>query len=199
MKRMMDILISLTLLTVFSPVIVITAALIRLQMGKPIVFKQQRPGLDGKPFNLYKFRTMKNAFDQNGNELADEVRLTALGKRLRQFSLDEFPQLINVLKGDMSLVGPRPLLMEYLPLYTKDQSMRHTVNPGITGWAQVNGRNAITWEEKFALDTWYVTNQSILLDCKILLLTVLKVVKHEGISHRNNATTEKFSGTKEVL
>ncbi|MDN3362348.1 MULTISPECIES: sugar transferase [Priestia] len=199
MKRVMDLVTSLTLLTLFSPVMLSTAIVVRLKMGAPVLFKQQRPGKDGKPFNLYKFRTMANLEDKQGNLLSDQVRLTGTGKFLRKYSLDELPQLINVVKGDMSLVGPRPLLMEYLPLYTKEQMLRHNVRPGITGWAQVNGRNAITWEEKFKLDTWYVRNQSMALDFKILLSTVLKVVKKEGITQQGHVTIEKFKGTKDVM
>ncbi|MGG0461907.1 sugar transferase [Priestia aryabhattai] len=199
MKRVMDLVTSLTLLTLFSPVILFTAILVRLKMGAPVLFKQQRPGRDGKPFYLYKFRTMANLEDKQGNLLSDQVRLTGTGKFLRKYSLDELPQLINVVKGDMSLVGPRPLLMEYLSLYTEEQMLRHNVRPGITGWAQVNGRNAIAWEEKFKLDTWYVRNQSMFLDFKILLFTVLKVVKKEGITQQDHVTIEKFKGTKDVI
>ncbi|MED3939496.1 sugar transferase [Priestia megaterium] len=199
MKRVMDLVASLTLLTLFSPVMLFTAILVRLKMGAPVLFKQQRPGKDGKPFYLYKFRTMANLEDKQGNLLSDQVRLTGTGKFLRKYSLDELPQLINVVKGDMSLVGPRPLLMEYLSLYTEEQMLRHNVRPGITGWAQVNGRNAIAWEEKFKLDTWYVRNQSMFLDFKILLFTVLKVVKKEGITQQDHVTIEKFKGTKDVI
>ncbi|WP_304414154.1 sugar transferase [Priestia megaterium] len=199
MKRVMDLVTSLTLLTLFSPVMLFTAILVRLKMGAPVLFKQQRPGKDGKPFYLYKFRTMANLEDKQGNLLSDQVRLTDTGKFLRKYSLDELPQLINVVKGDMSLVGPRPLLMEYLSLYTEEQMLRHNIRPGITGWAQVNGRNAIAWEEKFKLDTWYVRNQSMFLDFKILLFTVLKVVKKEGITQQDHVTIEKFKGTKDVI
>jgi sugar transferase EpsL len=199
MKRVMDLVTSLTLLTLFSPVMLFTAILVRLKMGAPVLFKQQRPGKDGKPFYLYKFRTMANLEDKQGDLLSDQVRLTGTGKFLRKYSLDELPQLINVVKGDMSLVGPRPLLMEYLSLYTEEQMLRHNVRPGITGWAQVNGRNAIAWEEKFKLDTWYVRNQSMFLDFKILLFTVLKVVKKEGITQQGHVTIEKFKGTKDVI
>jgi len=199
MKRVMDLVTSLTLLTLFSPVMLFTTILVRLKMGAPVLFKQQRPGKDGKPFYLYKFRTMANLEDKQGNLLSDQVRLTGTGKFLRKYSLDELPQLINVVKGDMSLVGPRPLLMEYLSLYTEEQMLRHNVRPGITGWAQVNGRNAIAWEEKFKLDTWYVRNQSMFLDFKILLFTVLKVVKKEGITQQDHVTIEKFKGTKDVI
>ncbi|MDC0702996.1 sugar transferase [Priestia sp. AB] len=199
MKRVMDLVTSLALLTLFSPVMLFTAILVRLKMGAPVLFKQQRPGKDGKPFYLYKFRTMANLEDKQGNLLSDQVRLTGTGKFLRKYSLDELPQLINVVKGDMSLVGPRPLLMEYLSLYTEEQMLRHNVRPGITGWAQVNGRNAIAWEEKFKLDTWYVRNQSMFLDFKILLFTVFKVVKKEGVTQQGHITIEKFKGTKDVI
>jgi len=165
-------------------------------MGYPVIFKQKRPGLNGKTFNFYKFRTMTNEKDENGNLLADKDRLTSFGKFLRKTSLDELPSLWNVLKGDMSLVGPRPLLMEYLPLYSDKQMRRHEVKPGITGWAQINGRNAISWEEKFKLDIWYVDNQSFWFDIKIIFLTIWKVLKREGISHSGFATMEKFKGSK---
>ncbi len=167
-------------------------------MGSPIIFKQQRPGLHHKPFQLYKLRTMINEKEKNGVLLTDEERLTALGKWIRKYSLDELPQFINVLKGEMSIVGPRPLLMEYLPLYNEEQLLRHTVKPGITGWAQVNGRNAITWEEKFKLDIWYAKNQNLLLDSRILVLTFIKVLKREGITQQGSATMTKFHGTKEA-
>lgn len=172
---------------------VVVAVVVRINMGAPVLFKQQRPGLYGKPFYLYKFRTMINSGE------SDQLRLTALGKFLRKCSLDELPQLINVVKGDMSLVGPRPLLMEYLSLYTKNQELRHHVRPGITGWAQVNGRNEITWTEKFNLDVWYVKHMSILLDLKILAFTAAKVVKREGINHQGSASMEKFKGSNEVI
>lgn len=177
-----------------SPVMAITALLVRLTMGKPVLFRQVRPGLHGKPFILYKFRTMTDERDEQGNLLPDEQRLTRLGRFLRRTSLDELPELWNVLKGDMSLVGPRPLLMEYLPLYTPEQFRRHEVKPGITGWAQVNGRNAITWEEKFKLDTWYVDNLSFWFDIKIIFMTVWKIIKREGISYPGAATMPKFQG-----
>ena len=196
MKRLFDMLISLSLLIMFSPIILIVSILVRIKLGSPILFKQQRPGLQGKPFYVYKFRTMTDARDNKGQLLPDHSRLTPFGKFLRKYSLDELPQLINVVKGDISLVGPRPLLMEYLPLYTEEQAQRHLVRPGITGWAQVNGRNAITWEEKFQLDVWYVKNQSFWLDIKILFLTVIKVFKSEGINQEGHVTIEKFYGTK---
>ncbi|PEU71775.1 sugar transferase [Bacillus cereus] len=196
MKRFFDLLVSLSCLLILSFPIIIVVILVRIKLGSPIVFKQQRPGLYGKAFYLYKFRTMTDARDSKGELLADQVRLTSFGKFLRKYSLDELPQLINVVKGNLSLVGPRPLLMEYLPLYSKEQVKRHHVKPGITGWAQVNGRNAITWEEKFALDVWYVNNQSFLLDIKILFLTVIKVFKSEGINQVGHVTMERFTGTK---
>lgn len=197
MKRLFDLLVSLILLLLLSFLIAIVAILIRIKLGSPILFKQQRPGWKGKPFYVYKFRTMTEAKDQFGNLLPDEVRLTPFGKWLRKLSIDELPQLSNVLKGELSLVGPRPLLMEYLPLYTPEQARRHQVKPGITGWAQVNGRNAITWEEKFTYDVWYVDNQSFLLDLKILWMTVIKVFKSEGISANNHVTISKFTGSKD--
>ncbi|MEE6451422.1 sugar transferase [Gottfriedia acidiceleris] len=199
MKRMIDLIISLMILIIFSPIFLIVGVTVRFKMGSPILFKQVRPGLYGKPFNLYKFRTMVDLKDSNGQLLSDELRLTNFGRLLRKFSLDEFPQLINVIKGEMSLVGPRPLLMEYLSLYTKEQMLRHDVKPGITGWAQVNGRNAITWEEKFKLDNWYVKNHNLIVDLKILFLTFIKVIKKEGISQQGQVTMEKFKGSYEVM
>ena len=199
MKRILDFFCSVLLITLFFPVIIIIGALVKFKIGPPIFFKQNRPGLDGKPFCLYKFRTMTNKRDREGNLLPDHLRLTSFGKFLRKYSLDELPQLINVIKGDLSLVGPRPLLMEYLPLYTEEQRKRHCVRPGITGWAQVNGRNAITWEEKFQLDIWYVDNQSLLLDMKILWLTVLKVMRSEGINQPGNVTMEVFKGSNSKI
>ncbi|PHA03092.1 sugar transferase [Bacillus pseudomycoides] len=197
MKRLFDLVVSLFLLLCFSSVIFVVAVLIRLKLGSPILFKQQRPGLHGKSFYLYKFRTMTDARDSNGVLLPDQVRLTSFGKFLRKYSLDELPQLINVVKGHLSLVGPRPLLMEYLPLYSNEQAKRHHVKPGITGWAQVNGRNSISWEGKFKLDVWYVENQSFLLDLKILYLTFSKVLKSEGIQNGNHATMPIFKGSIE--
>jgi len=174
----------------------VLAFLVWKRLGTPIFFKQKRPGLNGSPFYFYKFRSMNDKRDEKGQLLPDDVRLTAFGKLLRKYSLDEFPQLINVVKGDISLVGPRPLLMEYLPLYTKEQFNRHKVKPGITGWAQINGRNNISWEEKFKLDVWYVEHQSFLLDLKILCLTVIKVFRTEGINQPGNVTVERFRGSK---
>ncbi|MFZ3591230.1 sugar transferase [Bacillus sp. DJP31] len=182
MKRIIDILASLCLLIILSPFFIIIPTLIKYELGSPIIFKQKRPGLNERPFYLYKFRSMKDLKDSEGKSLPDSLRLTTFGYFLRKTSLDELPQLINVLKGELSLVGPRPLLMQYLPLYTEEQARRHQVKPGITGWAQVNGRNAITWEEKFHFDIWYVENQSLLLDLKILYLTLIKVVRSEDIT-----------------
>jgi len=177
---------------------VITTILILSFIGKPILFKQVRPGKNAKPFVVYKFRTMTNQKDKNGELLPDAKRLNKFGKLIRKLSLDELPQLFNVLKGDLSLVGPRPLLMEYLSLYSEEQMKRHNVRPGITGWAQVNGRNAIAWEEKFKLDIWYVENRSFLLDIKILFMTIKKVFISEGISNGDHVTIEKFQGNKEI-
>ncbi|MGG2066211.1 sugar transferase [Bacillus sp. S14(2024)] len=196
MKRLFDVLISSCLLLLFSGILLTVFILIRIKLGSPVIFKQKRPGLQGKLFYIYKFRTMTNEKDQQGNLLPDDARLTSFGRLLRKLSLDELPQLINVIKGDISLVGPRPLLIEYLPLYTAEQARRHEVRPGITGWAQVNGRNAISWEDKFTLDVWYIDNLSFWLDIKILFLTVVKVFKTEGISQQGHATMEKFNGSK---
>lgn len=199
MKRIIDLVISLTIFILLVPFLIIIAILVRLKLGAPVLFTQQRPGLHGRPFYLYKFRTMSDLKDEHGNLLSDEMRLTAFGKFLRKYSLDEFPQLINVVKGDMSLVGPRPFLMEYLSLYSDEQMIRHYVKPGITGWAQVNGRNAITWEEKFKMDIWYVKNHNLFLDLKILLMTAIKVIKKEGITQKGQVTMEKFTGSNEVM
>ncbi len=197
MKRLMDLLGSFLGLILLSPVLIVVSALVRLKLGSPILFTQIRPGLGGRSFKMMKFRTMTDERDENGELLPDEVRLTKFGAFLRSTSLDELPELINVLRGDMSLVGPRPLLMEYLPLYSERQYRRHEVRPGITGWAQINGRNALSWDEKFELDVWYVENRSLWLDIKILFLTVLKVVKRDGISHGGEATMPKFTGRGE--
>jgi sugar transferase EpsL len=194
MKRLFDFCCSLVLFLIFFSVIIIVALLVRIRIGSPILFRQIRPGLNEKPFVLYKFRTMTAETDARGELLPDHLRLTPLGKFLRKFSLDELPQLINVLKGDLSLVGPRPLLLEYLPLYSEKQRQRHNVRPGITGWAQVNGRNAIGWEEKFKFDAWYVENRNFFLDLKILYLTLIKVFKSEGIQNGNHATMPLFKG-----
>ncbi|RSK33782.1 sugar transferase [Bhargavaea beijingensis] len=195
LKRMFDATVSLVALIGLFPIILLTALLIRVKLGSPVIFKQQRPGLMAKPFNVFKFRTMTDERDESGELLSDKVRLTSFGKFIRKLSLDELPQLWNVFRGDMSFVGPRPLLMEYLPLYNEHQARRHEVRPGITGWAQVNGRNAISWEQKFDYDVWYVDNQSFWLDIKILFMTVLKVFKSEGINQTGQATMTKFTGT----
>jgi sugar transferase EpsL len=178
-----------------SPVLAAIAALVAVSMGRPILFRQHRPGLGGRPFTILKFRTMADSHDANGQPLPDAMRITRLGRFLRRTSLDELPELVNVLRGDMSLVGPRPLLSDYLPLYSQEQGRRHDVRPGITGWSQVNGRNALTWEEKFALDAWYVDNRSLRLDLRILRMTIGSVVKGEGIAHRGVATMEPFRGS----
>lgn len=194
MKRLFDFLVSLTALILLSPIIAIVAWKIRKNLGSPVLFRQTRPGLNGQPFEMIKFRTMKDAVDANGNPLPDSERMTPFGDKLRNSSIDELPELWNVLKGEMSLVGPRPLLMQYLPLYSKEQSRRHEVRPGVTGWAQINGRNAISWEDKFKLDVWYVDNRSFWLDFKILLLTVKKVFVKEGISADGHVTIAPFTG-----
>ena len=196
MKRLLDFTAALLGLIALALPLLILIALIRRKLGSPVFFRQTRPGLHGQPFEMVKFRTMTDACGPDGALLPDAERLTPFGRFLRSTSLDELPELWNVLKGDMSLVGPRPLLMEYLPLYSPEQARRHAVRPGVTGWAQVNGRNAISWEEKFALDTWYVDHQSLLLDMKILWLTVKKVLVREGISAAGEATMGKFTGSK---
>lgn len=192
MKRFFDVIFALIALLVTMPIMLIVGIFIMARMGVPIFFRQTRPGLQGKPFEMIKFRTMVNEIDARGERLPDEQRLTQLGRLLRSSSLDELPELWNVVKGDMSLVGPRPLLMEYLPRYSPDQLRRHEVRPGITGWAQVNGRNALSWEEKFALDLWYVENRNFLLDLKIMLITAWKVLQRDGISHEGEATMGEF-------
>ena len=196
MKRLFDLISSFIGLLFLLPVIILIILLVRFKIGSPIFFKQARPGLNGEIFNMYKFRTMTNERDKNGALKPDSVRLTKFGKFLRSTSLDELPGLWSALKGDMSLVGPRPLLVEYLPLYSEKQSRRHEVKPGITGWAQVNGRNAISWDEKFELDVWYVGNQSFWLDIKILWLTVKKVIVRDGISAQDDITMPVFKGSK---
>lgn len=196
LKRILDVVGASFALLAFGPLMLYVALRIWREMGSPVLFRQVRPGLQGKPFVMYKFRTMTEERDAEGRLLPDEKRLTPLGKFLRQYSLDEFPEFINVLKGEMSLVGPRPLLMEYLERYTPEQARRHEVKPGITGWAQVNGRNALSWEEKFKLDVWYVDNWNLLLDLKILFLTLVKVLRREGISAEGHATMPEFKGTK---
>lgn len=195
MKRATDFMLAVVLLIMLSPVLVVVAMAILVVMGRPVFFVQQRVGFHGKRFMLLKFRTMRNTVDHSGQTIPDKERLTAFGQALRATSLDELPELWNILKGDMSLVGPRPLLVEYLPLYTVEQARRHEVRPGITGWAQVNGRNGISWEEKFRLDVWYVDNRSLILDIGILLKTALQVLKRDGISATGEATMPKFTGT----
>lgn len=199
MKRAFDLLLTVPALVVLAPVILVVALLVRARLGSPVLFRQPRPGLGGMPFTMIKFRTMRDAFDTHGRLLPDAERLTDFGRFLRATSLDELPGLWNVVRGDMSLVGPRPLLMAYLPLYSPEQARRHDVRPGITGWAQVNGRNAISWPEKFALDVWYVDNRSLWLDIRILALTVRKVFRREGISAAGDATMPAFTGDEENL
>jgi len=194
LKRAIDILISLIAIMLLLPFMIIISVLVYFKLGAPIFFTQERPGLNGKVFKMIKFRSMLNSTDKNGNLLSDEERLTDFGKALRSTSLDELPELINVLKGHMSIVGPRPLLVEYLPLYNQRQSKRHNVRPGITGWAQINGRNAISWEKKFELDIWYLEHQSLLLDLKIIFMTVGKVFKRVGINHDDSVTIGRFTG-----
>ncbi|HGF7185819.1 TPA: sugar transferase [Vibrio cholerae] len=196
MKRTFDFLLAAIFLLLFFPIILFIAWKIRKNLGSPVLFRQTRPGLNGKPFEMIKFRTMKDAVDANGNPLPDSERMTPFGDKLRNSSLDELPELWNVLKGEMSLVGPRPLLMQYLPLYSKEQARRHEVRPGVTGWAQINGRNAISWEEKFKLDVWYVDNRSFWLDLRVLLLTVKKVIFKEDISAEGEVTMPPFKGNK---
>jgi len=195
-KRLLDLTSTVLGLLLIWPLLLSLALTVRLKLGSPVLFCQQRPGLRGKPFMIYKFRTMTDERDTDGNLLPDVQRLTGFGRFLRSSSLDELPELLNVLKGDMSLVGPRPLLLEYLPLYTSEQARRHEMRPGITGWAQVNGRNAISWKEKFTLDVWYVDNQSFWLDLKILWFTFYRVFKRQGISQEGHTTMEKFTGSK---
>ena len=194
MKRLLDISCSLAALILLSPVIATISAIILLKLGRPLFFIQPRPGINGREFMFIKFRTMKNTKNAKGILLADEDRMTQIGSTLRNYSLDEIPSFWNVLKGDMSLVGPRPLLVEYLPLYSTDQARRHEVKPGITGWAQINGRNRLSWDEKFMLDVWYVENRTFLLDIKILFLTVGKVLRRDGISSQTSITMERFTG-----
>lgn len=195
LKRVFDFIVSLALLVALSPLLLAIAPAVRWKIGAPVFFVQDRPGLRGRPFRMLKFRTMTDAKDNSGNFLPDGERLTPLGRLLRAASLDELPELFNVLRGDMSLVGPRPLLMEYLPLYSKEQARRHEVRPGMTGWAQVNGRNALTWEEKFRLDVWYADNRTFWLDLKILWMTLVAVLARKGISQEGHATMERFTGS----
>ncbi len=198
-KRFLDIVLSVGAIVVLSPVMAVTAVLVRIKLGSPVIFKQKRPGKDERIFEMYKFRSMTDARDENGELLPDEVRLTSFGKKLRASSLDELPELFNILKGDMSVVGPRPLLVQYLPLYNAQQKRRHEVRPGVTGYAQVHGRNAITWEEKFEKDVYYVDHISFWGDWKIILQTIRAVVKKEGISSETSATMELFEGTEKEL
>jgi len=193
-KRAIDFAIGLVGLVMCSPILLSIAVVVRIKLGSPVLFTQVRPGLHGRPFRIFKFRTMADLHDPSGNILPDNIRLTKFGEHLRSTSLDELPELWNVLKGDMSLVGPRPLLMQYLPLYSSEQALRHEVRPGITGWAQVNGRNALSWEEKFNLDVWYVNNMSLMLDFRILLMTVIRVLRSDSISQDGHVTSDKFIG-----
>ena len=195
-KRPLDFLLALTALIILSPVMLVTAILVRVKLGSPVLFKQPRPGRDEKVFNLFKFRSMTDEKDADGTLLPDEIRLTAFGKKLRSTSLDELPEFINILKGDMSFVGPRPLLVKYLPLYNEEQKHRHDVRPGLTGWAQVNGRNLLSWEDRFEKDVYYARNISFLFDLKIIFMTVAVVFNHSGISSETDATMEAFTGTK---
>lgn len=195
-KRLFDIAVSATGLIISAPITLTAAAVIAKKLGKPVLFRQVRPGQDGKPFEIYKFRTMSDKRDENGELLPDDQRMTPVGTFIRKSSIDELPQLINVLKGDISLVGPRPLLMEYLPLYNDEQKKRHNVKPGITGWAQVNGRNAISWDEKFKLDVWYAENQSFKLDMYIIYKTIINILQRKDINAPNHVTAEKFKGNK---
>jgi sugar transferase EpsL len=194
LKRLFDLIAGLILLVLSAPIMIVLSIVILIRLGQPVFFRQQRPGLQGRPFYLYKFRTMSDALDEHGELLPDQVRMTGLGKMMRKTSLDELPQLVNVVRGELSFVGPRPLLMQYLERYNTEQARRHEVKPGITGWAQVNGRNAISWEEKFEFDVWYVDHRSFLLDLKILWLTLIKVVRVEGISGDGSVTMNEFMG-----
>lgn len=196
LKRVFDMLVAILALIVVAPILAGVAAAVAYRLGRPVLFRQIRPGLNARPFEMVKFRTMRDAKDRNGKSLPDDQRLAPFGLWLRSVSLDELPELWNVLKGDMSLVGPRPLLVEYLPLYTSEQARRHEVRPGVTGWAQINGRNALSWDEKFSLDVWYVDNRSFWLDLKILFLTVKRVLARDGISAAGEATMPKFTGSK---
>lgn len=193
-KRLFDIAIAVPSVIILSPLLILIGIFVRMRIGSPVLFRQLRPGLHGRPFSIYKFCTMTNERDENGNLLPDGERLTRLGHFLRKTSMDELPELFNVIKGDMSIVGPRPLLMQYLDRYTPEQALRHEVKPGITGWAQVNGRNAISWEDKFKLDVWYVDHLSLWLDLKIIALTILNILKREGINQPGQATMEEFKG-----
>ena len=196
-KRIFDLILTSLGLIILSPIILLTAILVRIFLGTPVLFRQTRPGYKGTPFTVYKFRTMTDTRDAQGNLLSDDIRLTRFGKFLRSLSLDELPELFNILRGEMSLVGPRPLLMEYLPLYSAEQMRRHDVHPGLTGWAQINGRNAIDWPTRFALDVWYVDHWSFWLDIEILFMSLWKVVQREGINQPGQATIEYFKGNKD--
>jgi len=197
LKRTFDLILTLAAAAVWLPLLLLVALVVRIKLGSPVLFRQKRPGLKGEPFQMIKFRSMTDTRDANGALLPDELRLPAFGRWLRATSMDELPELFNVLKGEMSLVGPRPLLMQYLPRYSERQARRHEVRPGITGWAQVNGRNAISWEEKFELDVWYVENQSLWLDCRILLLTVLRLFRRGDVNAPGSATMPEFMGTRQ--
>lgn len=197
MKRIFDICVAVIVFVMGAPIILLVAILVRFNLGSPILFVQQRPGLHGQPFNMVKFRTMRDSIDNAGKPLPDHLRLTRFGAFLRASSLDELPELWNVLRGEMSIVGPRPLLMEYLPLYSYEQFRRHDVKPGITGWAQVNGRNTISWEEKFMLDVWYVDHNSFFVDLKIIILTLKKVLVREGVSADGHVTVDRFKGSRQ--
>ncbi|KRP58505.1 sugar transferase [Pseudomonas trivialis] len=197
LKRSLDFLVSLCALLLLAPVMVVIAWLVKRKLGSPVLFSQVRPGLNAKPFTMLKFRTMRDAVGSDGKPLPDSMRMTRFGTFLRSSSMDELPGLFNVLKGDMSLVGPRPLLMEYLPLYSAEQYRRHHVRPGVTGWAQVNGRNSLSWEEKFKLDVWYVDNRNLWLDIRVVFLTLKKIVAREGINASGEATMQRFTGSKE--
>ena len=197
MKRLFDITAATIALVALAPIYAFTSYKVKKNLGSPVLFKQTRPGLNGEPFEMIKFRTMLDAYDNEGNPLPNEQRYTKFGNFLRSTSLDELPELWNVIKGDMSLVGPRPLLMDYLPLYSEEQARRHNVRPGVSGWAQVNGRNAISWEEKFELDTWYVDNQSMLLDFKVIILTLKKVLIKEGVNASENVSMTRFTGSRD--
>lgn len=198
-KRLLDFILSLLALVVLSPVLLITALLVRVKLGSPVIFKQARPGKDENIFNLYKFRSMTDQRDESGNLLPDEQRLTSFGRKLRSTSLDELPELFNILRGDMSIVGPRPLLVKYLPLYNEEQKHRHDVRPGLTGWAQVHGRNLLSWEDKFRYDVWYTRNIRFLTDVRVVLLTVKCIFAREGISSETSATAEEFRGSREKV
>lgn len=197
LKRLFDIVFSLTFLIIFSPFLIAISILVFLFHGWPIMFVQKRPGKDNKTFNMIKFRSMKNLFDKNGTLLPDEERLTSFGKFIRNYSIDEFPEFLNVLKGDMSVVGPRPLLIDYLELYSEEQKRRHNVRPGVTGYAQVNGRNNLSWSEKFKLDLYYVEHQNFVLDLKIIFMTFFKVLSTEGVSSKNSVTSDRFTGNND--